>query len=187
MPAMRLVKCLHSSPVSHKWEPSAWGYSWATLFLWDINMGTWPSRLGEVSILRRESDPKMTALARRSNNCKLQTRYLVRGQETCNCLTVIKIWLWPTPKQTGSLHLQSSPLAARMHRFQRFCRLFNASWKSCSVRIFSTASNSASSPQLCQNGGLSVLFSIMETEKWGGWGTTVTLLLVRSSQVGKEV
>jgi hypothetical protein len=28
-------------------EPSARGYNWATLFLGDINTGTWPSRLGE--------------------------------------------------------------------------------------------------------------------------------------------
>jgi hypothetical protein len=27
--------------------PSARGYNWATLFLGDINTGTWPSRLGE--------------------------------------------------------------------------------------------------------------------------------------------
>jgi hypothetical protein len=30
-----------------KREPSARGYNWATLFLGDINMGTWPSKLGE--------------------------------------------------------------------------------------------------------------------------------------------
>jgi hypothetical protein len=28
-------------------EPSVRRYSWATLFLGDITMGTWPSRLGE--------------------------------------------------------------------------------------------------------------------------------------------
>jgi hypothetical protein len=28
-------------------EPSARVYNWATLFLGDINTGTWPSRLGE--------------------------------------------------------------------------------------------------------------------------------------------
>jgi hypothetical protein len=41
-------------------------------------------------------DPKMTALPRASNNCKRQTRPLVREsaplQQTRNCLTVIKIW-----------------------------------------------------------------------------------------------
>jgi hypothetical protein len=29
-------------------EPSAWGYNWATLFLGDINTGTWLSRLGSI-------------------------------------------------------------------------------------------------------------------------------------------
>jgi hypothetical protein len=28
-------------------KPSTRGYNWATLFLGDINTGTWPSRLGE--------------------------------------------------------------------------------------------------------------------------------------------
>jgi hypothetical protein len=31
-------------------KPSAWGYKRATLFLGDINTGTWPSRLGESRI-----------------------------------------------------------------------------------------------------------------------------------------
>jgi hypothetical protein len=43
------------APIKHKTktlqgdkrEPSARGYNWATLFLGDINTGTWPSRLGE--------------------------------------------------------------------------------------------------------------------------------------------
>jgi hypothetical protein len=30
-----------------KREPSARGHNWATLFLGDINTGTWPSKLGE--------------------------------------------------------------------------------------------------------------------------------------------
>jgi hypothetical protein len=29
-------------------KPSARGYNWATLFLGDINTGTWPSRLGSL-------------------------------------------------------------------------------------------------------------------------------------------
>jgi hypothetical protein len=29
-----------------KRRPGAWGYNWATLSLWDINTGTWSSRLG---------------------------------------------------------------------------------------------------------------------------------------------
>jgi hypothetical protein len=31
-------------------KPSAWGYNRATLFLGDINTGTWSSRLGESQI-----------------------------------------------------------------------------------------------------------------------------------------
>jgi hypothetical protein len=47
------------------------------------------------SRVTRDSDPKMTALAKTSN-CKRQTRPLVRDsaphRQTRNCLTVIKIW-----------------------------------------------------------------------------------------------
>jgi hypothetical protein len=54
----------------------------------------------------------MPALARASNNCKRQTRSLVRDgvpyQQTRNCLTVIEIWSWAPdgclkPRQTGRL------------------------------------------------------------------------------------
>jgi hypothetical protein len=31
-------------------KPSGPGYNWATLFLGDINTGTWPSRLGELKL-----------------------------------------------------------------------------------------------------------------------------------------
>jgi hypothetical protein len=87
-----------------KREPSAWGSNWATLFLGDINTGTWTSRLGESRIwvskicsrVPLDSDPRMTALARISSNCKRQTRSLVREsaphQQLRNCLRVIKIW-----------------------------------------------------------------------------------------------
>jgi hypothetical protein len=34
-------------------EPSAWGHNWATLFLGDINMGNWPSQLGEKVLQKR--------------------------------------------------------------------------------------------------------------------------------------
>jgi hypothetical protein len=45
----------------------------------------------------------------------------------------------------------------------------NASWKSCSVRVFSIAYNLPWSPHLCQNRGLSVLSSVREIEKrWRG-------------------
>jgi hypothetical protein len=38
--ALRIVR-------GDKRERRAQGYNWATLFLEDINTGTWPSRLGE--------------------------------------------------------------------------------------------------------------------------------------------
>jgi hypothetical protein len=61
------------------------GYNRATMFLGDINMGTWPSMLGEPPIwdskmwsrVPRELDMRLTALARGSSNCKRQTRPLV--------------------------------------------------------------------------------------------------------------
>jgi hypothetical protein len=49
------------------------------------------------------------------------------------------------------------------------------------VRTFSTEAISPPSHELCQNGGHSVLFSIGETEKYGGWETTVMLLFVKNS------
>jgi hypothetical protein len=55
-------------------EREPWRYIWGTLFLGDINMGTWPYRLGET----KDSDPSGTALARTSSNSKLQTRPLFR-------------------------------------------------------------------------------------------------------------
>jgi hypothetical protein len=62
------------------------------------------ARLGESRIwdskirsrVPRDSGLRMTVLARASNNCKRQTRPLVREsaphQQTRNCLAVIKIW-----------------------------------------------------------------------------------------------
>jgi hypothetical protein len=44
-----LILAKYSSPG----KPSAQMYNWATLFLGDINMGTWPSRLGESQELRQ--------------------------------------------------------------------------------------------------------------------------------------
>jgi hypothetical protein len=103
-----------------KREPSAWGYNWATLFLGDIDTATWPSRLGESRIwdtkiwlwVPRDSDLRITALARASSNFKRRIPSLVGEsaphQQTCNCLTVIKMryWApdgWLTPRQTGRL------------------------------------------------------------------------------------
>jgi hypothetical protein len=54
----------------------------------------WDSKIW--SRVPKDSDPRMTALARTSSNCKRQTRPLVRDsathQQTRNFLTVIKIW-----------------------------------------------------------------------------------------------
>jgi hypothetical protein len=69
-----------------KSDRSAWGYNRATLFLGDINTGTWPSRLGEYPIwdskiqswVSPDSDLRMTALARTRGNCKRQTHPVVR-------------------------------------------------------------------------------------------------------------
>jgi hypothetical protein len=49
--------------------------------------------------------------------------------------------------------------------FPALCHFLNASWKLCSVGVFSTTCNSASIAQLCHSGNLSVLSSIGETEK----------------------
>jgi hypothetical protein len=69
-----------------KREPSAQGYNWATLFLGDTNMRTWPSRLGESQMrqqnmavnsagLRPKSDYSGKAQKQLYN--KLQPRPLV--------------------------------------------------------------------------------------------------------------
>jgi hypothetical protein len=51
--------------------------------------------------------------------------------------------------------------------FSALLPLFNASWKSCSVRVFSTTCNSASITSIVSKWRLSVLSSIGETEV--GW------------------
>jgi hypothetical protein len=61
-------------------------YKWATLFLGYVNTVTWPSRLEEFWIwdskiwsrVPRDSDSRMTVLARTSSNSKWQNRLLVR-------------------------------------------------------------------------------------------------------------
>jgi hypothetical protein len=71
-----------------------------TIPLWDSEV--W-------SLVPWGSDPRMTALARSSSNCKQQTCPLVREgaphQQTRNCLTEIKLRSWApdgglTPRQT---------------------------------------------------------------------------------------
>jgi hypothetical protein len=55
--------------------------------------------------------------------------------------------VWPKKtnfRPTGHHRPRSSPLSSHMHRSQRFCHFLNVSWKSCFVRVFSTACDSAS-------------------------------------------
>jgi hypothetical protein len=40
-----------------KREPNAWGYNWDILFLADIRMGTWPSRMRESGYNLYEMHP----------------------------------------------------------------------------------------------------------------------------------
>jgi hypothetical protein len=71
-------------------NPVPWGYNGATLFLGDINSGTWSSRLGESQIWESkmwswvpwDSDLRMTALEKSSSNWKRQTHLLVRDDVT---------------------------------------------------------------------------------------------------------
>jgi hypothetical protein len=75
------VEYLHCDPASRRRRRKGKSQ------IWDSKI--WPRVL-------RDSDPKMTALARASRNCKQQTRPLVRegapNQQTRNCQTIIKIW-----------------------------------------------------------------------------------------------
>jgi hypothetical protein len=103
-------------------------YNWATLFLGDINMGTWASRLGEPRISDKDSDPRTTALANANSNCKRQTRPLVREggphQQTRKCLILIKIWSWTpdgcmTRRQTGRLTVRRNiTLTSKMFKWK---------------------------------------------------------------------
>jgi hypothetical protein len=107
------LRLYHESEQDKKlicWKPSAWGCNWATLFLGEINTGTWPSMLGESQIWDNNIwsrallhlDSRKTALGRPSRNCKLQNHPLIREgaphQQTHNCLTIIKRKLVTGPK-----------------------------------------------------------------------------------------
>jgi hypothetical protein len=113
------ISTLYNSPLHGHAHMRTHTY-WATLLLGDINTGTWPSRLGESQIwdskmwpwVPWDLNPRITALSRTSSNCKWPTRPIVSvgapPQQTCNSLTVIKIWSWApdgclTPRQTGWL------------------------------------------------------------------------------------
>jgi hypothetical protein len=122
--AWRRVRIPPRSPASHrrrrKGNPVPGGITGSPCSWGDLNTGTWSSRLGESRIwdgkiwswVPRDSDPRITALARPSSNSKWQIHPLVREgtphQQTRNCLTVIKIWSCApdgglTPRQTGRL------------------------------------------------------------------------------------
>jgi hypothetical protein len=88
--------------ITNRLLPNARGYNWATLFLGQINIGTWPSRLrslrnGANKIcywIVWDSNLRKAALAMPSKNWKLHIRLLVREgtphQQTRNCLKIIK-------------------------------------------------------------------------------------------------
>jgi hypothetical protein len=91
------VEYLHRSPASRRRQRKG------KFRIWDSKI--W-------SRFPRDSDPRMTALARTSSNCKRQTRTMAREraprQQTCKWLTVIKIWSYAPggcciPRQTGRL------------------------------------------------------------------------------------
>jgi hypothetical protein len=94
---------------------SAWGYNWTTLFLGDINTGTWPSRLRGVSdetVIHGHGS--CATITSGWLQCKLQTHPLVREgalhEEERNCQTTkIKIWPWATTaRRTGRLTVSSN-------------------------------------------------------------------------------
>jgi hypothetical protein len=88
------VEYLHRSPASRrrrrKRNPVPGRCNRANLFLEDINMVPWPSSLRESRIwdskiwscVPRDSDLRMSALARTSSNCKRQTHPLMREDVT---------------------------------------------------------------------------------------------------------
>jgi hypothetical protein len=82
-----------------KREPSARGYNWATLFLGDINTGTWPSRLGSLrwdsKILPwvlRDFDPRVTALARPRSNCAVNYRHVLSSERALQNNKPATVW-----------------------------------------------------------------------------------------------
>jgi hypothetical protein len=77
-------------------------YNWATLFLGEINTGTWPSRMWESQIREVKYGHETLGIRTRerlrwrrpASSCKLQALPLVREgaqhQQTRNCLKIIK-------------------------------------------------------------------------------------------------
>jgi hypothetical protein len=62
-----------------KGNPVPGGYNWATLFLGDINTGTWPSRLGGGSQMRQQNMAVSSAGLRPKSDCsgKAQKQFTV--------------------------------------------------------------------------------------------------------------
>jgi hypothetical protein len=71
-----------------------------------------------------------------------------------------------------------------MYRIQHFYRLLNASWKQCSVSVFRTACDSASTTSTVSN---SFVFDRGNRGKWDGWVMTVMLFFVENSLVERKV
>jgi hypothetical protein len=72
--------------------------------------------------------------------------------------------------------------------FPALLPLLNSSWKSCSVREFRTACDSASIASVVSKWRpFSFIFNWGNREKQGRAGTTAKLLLVKNSLVKKEV
>jgi hypothetical protein len=71
---------LHHSPASRKGRPSARGYKLATLFLGDINMGIWPSRMGS---LRWDDEVWLRVLSdsRRLSDCTANCRPVLSSEK----------------------------------------------------------------------------------------------------------
>jgi hypothetical protein len=96
----------------------------------------WDSKIR--SRVPRHWDPKMTALAKASSNCKRQIRPLVRDgtphQETRNCMTEIKIWSWApdgclTPRETGRLTVGRNTSLTLTWVGSQLVHLGRCSWK----------------------------------------------------------
>jgi hypothetical protein len=109
------------------------------------------------SCVSRDSDPRMTALARTSNNCKRQTRPLVREgalhRHIRNCLAVIKICSWApdggvTPRQTGRLtvgrNITLSLIQSSDHLYQKDKRALPRNLLTTGCSISSSLQNKVS-------------------------------------------
>jgi hypothetical protein len=72
-----------------------------------------------------------------------------------------------------------------MRRYQRFCHFLNASWKSYSVRVFSTACDSATITSFVSKWWFFSFIFNQGNRKVGLVGKTVMLFLVKKIPVEK--